>query len=190
MLFLVYSGHSFGSSSQRRRKSKKSSPAIPITRLRDEACRLLRKAVSVNTIIAYEVGLSQFNKFRASYMLPAVLLPILDHILLFVSHLSIQKLRYNTVRLYICAISYQCKMLGYTASTKHFLLNKVLKGLRRDNTEKMLRLPITLKLLTDILAVLSAVCRDQYEANLFAAAFSFAFFGFLRVGEITFSNGV
>lgn len=99
--------------------------------------------MSVNTANVSGVGLSQFNKFRASYMLPAVWPPPLDHILLFVSHMSIQKLWYNTVRLYICGISYQCKMLGYTDSTKHFLLNKVLEGLRRDNTEEMLRLPIT-----------------------------------------------
>ena len=33
--------------------------------------------------------------------------------------------------------------------------------------------------------VLPNVCADNYEAKLFAAAFSVAFFGYFRVGKIT-----
>ena len=39
--------------------------------------------------------------------------------------------------------------------------------------------------LKQLLAIIPAICRDNYEANMFTAAFTLAFFVLLRVGEIT-----
>ena len=39
--------------------------------------------------------------------------------------------------------------------------------------------------LKQLLAILPAICWDNYEAKIFSAAFTLAFFVFLRVGEIT-----
>jgi integrase len=65
---------------------------------------------------------------------------------------------------------------------------KTLQGLKRTAKKKRVRLPITVELLQDILTTLPAVCRDTYESLLFRSAFSLAFFGFFRVGEITSSG--
>lgn len=51
-----------------------------------------------------------------------------------------------------------------------------------------IRSPISLHLLEKITEVLDKVCKDKYEATLFATAFLIAFFGLLRVGEITSSK--
>jgi hypothetical protein len=49
---------------------------------------------------------------------------------------------------------------------------------------KDVRLSITSEILDKILKRLPVVCSSHYEAWLFAAAFSMAYHGFLRVGEI------
>jgi integrase len=61
----------------------------------------------------------------------------------------------------------------------------MLEGFRRTAKPKRARLPITLDLLSGILTKLSAVCRDGFESTLFSSAFTLAFFGFFRIGELT-----
>ena len=45
-----------------------------------------------------------------------------------------------------------------------------------------------MQLLSDMISCLDKVCKNKYEAALFSAVFSVAFFGLLRVGEITTSK--
>ena len=45
-----------------------------------------------------------------------------------------------------------------------------------------------MQLLSDMISGLDKVCKNKYEAALFSAVFSVAFFGLLRVGEITTSK--
>ena len=46
------------------------------------------------------------------------------------------------------------------------------------------RMPITPSLLDKILERLAAVCSSSYEACMFKAAFSLAYFGLFRIGEL------
>ena len=55
-------------------------------------------------------------------------------------------------------------------------------------SSKDYRIPITLELLTKIIDKLSPICFSSYEALLFATVFTFAFHGFLRVGEIVYTK--
>ena len=82
-------------------------------------------------------------------------------------------------------IAFKCKVSGGLDVTQHFLVKKLIEGFRRSTHEKDTRLPISITLLKQLLAILPAICRDNYEAKMFSAAFTLAFFGFLRVGEIT-----
>ena len=50
------------------------------------------------------------------------------------------------------------------------------------------RKPITLKILIKLTEALNKVCFSVYESVLFSCAFSIAFFGYLRIGEIAMSN--
>lgn len=61
----------------------------------------------------------------------------------------------------------------------------MLEGWRRSAPRSQdVRRPITLDILTQIRFKLRALCWSKYEARLFSAAFSFAFFGALRIGEV------
>lgn len=76
-------------------------------------------------------------------------------------------------------------MLGSEDPTKYFIVQKMLEGLSKLNPKKDRRLPITPSVLRTLLHRLPFVCKSLYESKLFSAAFSLAFHGFLRVGEIT-----
>ncbi|KAJ8307741.1 hypothetical protein KUTeg_014712 [Tegillarca granosa] len=95
----------------------------------------------------------------------------LDHIVQYIAYLSLKSLSYQTVKTRIAA-----------------LINKLLEGLRRSGKSKDTRAPITLPILTQLPRALVCICFSSYEAKLFHAAFTLAFFGFLRVGEIALSN--
>ena len=111
--------------------------------------------------------------------------PPVEHISLFVSYMSLEGFSHRTAHLYLSAISFQCKVSHCQDNTKHFLIGKLKEGFKRSGKDKRLRLPITLSLLGGILTMTSAVCRDHYESILFSAAYTLAFFGFFRVGELT-----
>lgn len=61
-------------------------------------------------------------------------------------------------------------------------------GCKKESSKRVTRLPITVDLLNLIMGNLQLVCKNNYECSLFAAAYSLAFFGFFRVGEIAVSN--
>lgn len=64
----------------------------------------------------------------------------------------------------------------------------MLTGFRRQNPTQDIRSPITYSMLSKILSVLPNLTKSLYESNLFGAAFSLAFFGMFRVGEITLTR--
>ena len=64
------------------------------------------------------------------------------------------------------------------------MVKKMLKGFQRINPTKDSRAPITLQMLQAFPMALKNVTSSAYEALLFSTAFSVAFFGFLRVGEM------
>ena len=60
----------------------------------------------------------------------------------------------------------------------------MLEGFQRLKQPSDSKLPITEELLDRIIRNLPNVCTSFYEADLFSSAFSVAFHGLLRVGEI------
>ena len=64
----------------------------------------------------------------------------------------------------------------------------MLSGMERMQKKVNARKPITFEILEKIINVLLHVCNSYYEATLFAACFSVAFFCFLRVGEFALSQ--
>ena len=108
---------------------------------------------------------------------------------MFIAHLSIHGYKPSTARSYTSAIAFQCKVLGCSDPTKHFLLGKLLEGMSKTSQTTALRLPITLEILNKIIPRLHLVCRDSYEARLFGAAFTLAYHALLRVGELALSKG-
>lgn len=150
--------------------------------------RLLTASVAPNTIKAYNTGLQCFKSFREQYGLHQTWPPAVEQLAMFLSYLSLKGLSSKTADLYLTAISFQCKVSNVSDNTKHFLINKLAEGFRRQNKTKRVRLPITYELLEGILTKLPVVCLNSFEVMLFKAAYVLAYFGFFRVGEVTVPN--
>ncbi|XP_075053830.1 integrase/recombinase xerD homolog [Mixophyes fleayi] len=85
----------------------------------------------------------------------------------------------------IAGISFMAKVRGLADPTKSFLVKKALKGWSRLHpVPRDHRRPIDKVLLSRLIRVLPEVTVDDFEASLFSAAFSMAFHGALRIGEL------
>lgn len=55
----------------------------------------------------------------------------IDHLLIFIAHLSISGTAYRTAALYISALSYIHKLRGIQDNTQSFIVKKALQGLHK-----------------------------------------------------------
>ena len=145
-------------------------------------------SVSVNTNRLYQTGIASFEAFRVEYDLNPIWPPPLSHVTTFIAYLSLNNKAYSTVNCYVSAINFKSKLQASSQFLKKFLVQKMLEGLKRSKKSKDTRLPISEKLLLRIINRLEAICSSKYEADLFASAFSLAFYGLLRVGEIVLNK--
>ncbi|KAJ8306668.1 hypothetical protein KUTeg_015709 [Tegillarca granosa] len=107
----------------------------------------------------------------------------LDHIVQYIAYLSLKSLSCQTGKTRIATLSFFNKISNSIDHTKIFWSINFLKDFEGLDT----RAPITLPILTQLPRALVCICFSSYEAKLFHAAFTLAFFGFLRVGEIALS---
>ncbi len=156
--------------------------------LSSEAHRLFKASLAPATWTAYASNLESFIQFRKSYNLELWWPALTQHIISYISHLSISGLSSSTICAHVSAIAFAHKANGWRDPSDNFIVKKILEGCRRDNPGVDNRLPITSDILKRLISVLMAICKSQYEYLLFRAAFALAFFGFLRVGEFTCSS--
>ena len=107
---------------------------------------------------------------------------------LFIAHLFNQNYAPSTVNTYVSAIGYSHKLYGVPDPTKVFYIIQMLKGYGKLGHRLDVRLPITLHILHKIVEIAGEVLPNSYDASLFRAMCALAFFGFLRIGEITLSK--
>ena len=153
--------------------------------LEAEQRKLLRCAKAPKTTKTYEGALNCFEKFRVKHGISDQFPITTSNVSLFIAYLSVQGYAASTTATYISAIGYYHKVNGYYDPTENFIIRQMLEGFRRKNPNKAdLRQPITLQMLRKIMSSLDMVCFSHFEAVAFKAAFSIAFFGFMRVGEL------
>lgn len=150
-----------------------------------EASRILQSSMAPNSWRIYGYALNRLTQFRTMYdfeekwPLPA------EHLYRYIAFLSLKGFAVSTILTYISAISYFHKINQMKDSTKNFIVTKMLEGLRRKGKRCDPRTPIMLSTLGKIVPGLFSVCSSHYESIMFSAAFTLAFFGFLRIGEFT-----
>ena len=91
----------------------------------------------------------------------------------------------STANTYISALGYSHRLAGVHDPTKIFWVIEMLKGYGKLGSRLDTRMPITLPILRSILQQTPTICGSDYRRYLFTAMCTTAFFGFLRVGEIT-----
>ena len=97
-------------------------------------------------------------------------------------------LSHSTIVSRISAVSYIHKMAGAEDPSQPFVIQKMLTGFRKLTKRSDVRLPITKEILTDLMGALLHTSESIYIRCMMRAMFSLAFFGLLRVGEITVTD--
>lgn len=142
----------------------------------------------MNTKASYESALKLFSEFRLINDHADIWPPPLGVVIDFIAFMSLKGMSPSTARCYISGIAFACKVKDLSDPTGNFIISKMLNGFKKMHRRVDTRLPITHELLERILRTLPTVCYTSYEAELFSAVFSLAFFGFFRVGELVISS--
>ena len=147
----------------------------------------LRNSVSSKTWSDYKLSWSRWFSFCQEVGSdPFNVTPLLA--LTFLSNLIQAQMSPASVSKILAGVSFFLKFSGVPALTSFFQVTQVLKGFKRSRLSSDGRRPISVELLIDLLGSLREVCSSEFEALLFRAAFSVAFFCALRVGEFTALN--
>jgi hypothetical protein len=151
--------------------------------LKLEACRLLKASLAQSTSGSYTRAVVKLIIFRAKLDLGANWPVSSSQVVAFLAYLSIQGFAPSTIFAQLSAIAFVHKINGWEDPTECFIIRIMREGARRLNSSADLRRPITFPILKQLIEVLPSYCKSSYEVLLFRAAFTLAFFGFLRVGE-------
>ena len=113
-----------------------------------------------------------------------------DRITLFVGYLIENNKKHTTINSYISALKTVLREDGWKIPEDHCLLNSLIRACKRHNTSVCLRLPIQKQLLHEILkqidiVYLTARHPQPYLAALYKAIIVTAYYGLLRIGEVT-----
>lgn len=137
-----------------------------------------------NTKTVYATAIRNFDEFRTLYRMHKVWPATVDQVVYFISYCHERNYSASSVTTFLSALSWMHKIKYMQDPTVVFVVKKMMEGYRRLRQSKDIRAPITQGVLIKICQMLPNICYNEYEERLFRAAFSLAYFGLLRVGEI------
>ena len=114
-------------------------------------------------------------------------LPVTEDILTeYVAYLA-KTIKYTSIKTYLAAVRHYHIRRGFQLNLQKMLrLQLVLRGIKRSQGDKIrVRLPITIHHLQLFRILLVIPQTENYESIMIWAAMTLAFFGFLRLGELT-----
>ena len=147
----------------------------------------MRASTAESTQETYDRGLTLFATFRSEFQLQSSC-PPLDQVVQFVAYMSVKGLAWSTARTYLMGIAFKCKVSGGLDVTQHFLVKKLIEGFRRSTHEKDTRLPISIALLKQLLAILpeNGVHLSQIGTDIFLNTLSGALRTFITSSDTVY----
>lgn len=165
-------------------------PSFPDQGLSLQAASFIYHSIAPTTRRTYSSGERQFIRFCLHHGLVSPHTPLLPSseatLIHFVTHLS-NTVSHATIKVYLAAvknlhIEFGCQ-LDFTSMP---LLYKTLRGIKCSQTvSKRARYPITITVLHLIYSKLQPFHSQAVDSSMLWAAFTLAFFGFLRSSEFT-----
>ncbi|XP_041466138.1 uncharacterized protein LOC121416747, partial [Lytechinus variegatus] len=140
---------------------------------------------AARTHTTYSIALGAYVKFCKVYGYDPQLPPNVEWVAQFISYLSFMGYAGSTIQTYISGLAFYMSSSGLQDVTKSFVITRLIEGCRRSTLRRDARHPITLSVLNRMLAYLRHVCGSHYDVLMYSAAFSVAFYGLLRVSELT-----
>ena len=143
-------------------------------------------ALASNTKKTYSSGMRQFLTFcRQINITPKY--PLDEDTLIYFSVFMARSVQHGTIKNYLSAVKHYHSSNGHALALKTFLrLQLVLRGIKRvQGTNTKVRRPITLSILHLFYCLLNIEHTNNKDSLMLWAAMTLAFFGFLRIGELT-----
>lgn len=141
-------------------------------------------AIAPSSQRTYHNGQSSYEKFCQAFHLTRY--PLSESTLrLFVTFLA-RSLSFSSIKTYLAAVRYKNIELGFSLDFEKLnLLHLLLRGVKRSKGElvRPQRLPITLPLMKSLKGSLRTAFYNYQDRIMLWAAFTTAFFGFLRSSE-------
>ena len=146
--------------------------------------------VTINGATAYSCGEKRFLNFCLMNRLLSPtrhILPASEGTLVYFASYLARTVQHSTIKLYLAAVRNLHISAGYNDPLKgKLLLCKVLRGILRFQGDKTIRRqPVTPRMLSSIRPVLQAWL-SPHDFSMVWAAFTLAFFAFLRCSEFTY----
>ena len=143
-------------------------------------------ALAQNSKKTYSSGMRQFYSFCSQKGLTPTF-PIPEDIFIdFSVHMG-RSVQHSTIKNYLSAIKHYHSSHGYALDLSAFLrLQLILRGIKRSQgVNSKIRRPITLHILNLFYHLLNVKFTTNKDSIMVWAAMTLAFFGFLRIGELT-----
>ena len=150
--------------------------------------KLLDSSLSFNSNATYKTAMDVFDKFRALYQLPLLWPADKNHIVLFISYCFECGYAPSTIVTYVSGISFKHKLNSWYDPSQLFVIKKLLEGCKRSRKRCDSRAPVTQKMLNAICQSLATICYNEYESIMFKSVYCLAYYGLLRVSEVTFAS--
>ena len=148
---------------------------------------LAKSSLQPSSIPTYMRAWKLFYQFlNAIFHSVVTELPISPHTLaLFLAYMYDKNYAPSTVSSYVSAQGYSHRLLSFPDPRKAFFIIQMLKGYTKLGSRLDSRLPITLPILHRIIEGASQLAISQLHCCQFQAMCAIAFYGFLRISEIT-----
>lgn len=158
--------------------------------MKEEAEYYVSLSIAPSTRQTYNSGDKQYVNFIQLYRpsgLSSKLFPASEDVLVkFIVYLA-KTIKHSSIKTYLSAVRHFHIRNGFELDFKKFLrLQMVLKGIKRSQGVSIkTRLPITIHHLQIFYYLLAIPTTSNHDSLMLWAAMSIAFFGFLRLGELT-----
>ncbi len=144
------------------------------------------KAVAPTTANNYNKTLVDFHHFIASLLPGFARFPANSgHVVLYVAHLFSRSLAPATIQSKLSAITYVHKLYNMPDPCDHFLVQKIMCGVKKCKPQCDTRAPFSLRDLQCISDNIPSMGWSLYDSLMYRAMCLLAFHAFLRPGEIT-----
>ena len=128
---------------------------------------------------------ARYLDFHQTSGLPFPLPPTESSVLRYLAHLQLNGFAPKTLRVQLAGLSFFSKVNGWWDPSSSFRIRRAIEGWmrlapRRNDTRR----PVSLAMMRQFWMILDDTCSTPFEAKLFRAAFTLAFYGAFRSSEL------
>ena len=153
------------------------------------AMSLANASLTSSTVDNYNRHLKRIFNFVTKILNMDWKLPLSSNMIaMFVAFQHRQGYSFSYIAGSLSALSFLNSIHSLPDYTKSDFIGRLLKGVKNSSQSEHRLLPITSKLLEDILVVLQSKLNDDFDKCMYSAVFSLMYFACLRVGEIAISG--